>query len=357
MLRRQPTPGTLDDKEVGLEAISNCSISNRKIKVAASSAASAAVLKRTKSSDGKKGVKKTRATSRRRKVRFSASMSQVVATIDHRDDLTDKEKEAIYMSPDNVQQIRDDAKFVTKYFRSRTKEYIEEIDQAYCSSLTLATNHFSQEEFTELLRDGNPKLEEAAAPLNNWCSKAKVSGRGLERYCSQKQRAERGAFAADCRQAVLRLACNPGVGCEDVATFYNEYARSCTLFARMMGQQDEEAAKEACRQMALKEKAKKKKQKHHQDIVVVLNNNDTTTATNTSPTTLQAEQPQDIVLPPLADGIDNSSSHQHNKDNCDRRNLLLKSKQMPQSSSAQRLMEHLNERVGSNRVLGDHVAL
>ena len=290
---------------------------------------------------------KTKKTQRKRKVRFSATMSEVVCIVDHRDDLTPQEKNELYMSAENVQQIREDAKFVTKYFRSRSKEVIAEIDQAYSASLELATkDYISTEDFIFSLHDDNTELQEAAATLNTWCSKTKVSGRGLERYCSSKQRAERGAFAAECRSAVLRLCNNKGVGAEDIANFYHEYARSCTLFSRMMGQQDQAAAQEAYLQMARKAKAlakqKEGKLKQHQDIVV----------DPPAPLVSDISLLKDIVLPSLADDSKLGNST-HSKISCsDRRQLMILSKQ---HSSARLLVERLS--IGSNRVLGDTVQI
>lgn len=292
-------------------------------------------------------ILKTKKNQRKRKVRFSATMSEVVCIVDHRDDLTAQEKNELYMSAENVQQIREDAKFVTKYFRSRSKEVIAEIDQAYCASLELATkDYISREEFMFSLLDDNSELQEAAATLNAWCSKTKVSGRGLERYCSAKQRAERGAFAAECRSAVLRLCGNKGVGSEDIANFYHEYARSCTLFSRMMGQQDQAAAQEAYLQMARKAKALAKQKEGNlmqiHDIVV----------DPLAPRASDMLQPQDIVLPSLVEDTTLGNTA-HSRRSFDRRQLMALSKQ--HSSSARLLVERLS--VGSNRVLGDTVQI
>lgn len=294
---------------------------------------------------------KTKKAVRKRKVRFTATMAQVVCIVDHREDLSDDEKQELYMSAENVQQIREDAKFVTKYFRSRNKEVISEIDQAYCTSLQLATNNYaSRDEFWFSLRDDNAEFQEAAAPLNTWCSKTKVSGRGLERYCSAKQRAERGAFAAECRSAVLRLCGNKGVGAEDISNFYHEYARSCTLFSRMMGNQDQAAAQEAYRQMARKEKtlARQRQEKIDQihDIVV-----DPLAALSGD-----FARCAEIVLPALdavTSGDGKINHNVHSKSSFDRRQLMLMSKQ--HSSSARLLVERLS--AGSNRVLGDTVQI
>jgi len=302
-------------------------------------------------------LKMKKSVARKRKVRFSATMSQVVCIIDHREDLSFEEKENLYMSPENVQQIREDAKFVTKYFRSRNKEVIAEIDESYCAALNLATkNYATADDFTQFLRDDdNAVLQNAASPLYNWCVKTKVSGRGLERYCSAKQRAERGAFAAECRQAVLRLCANAGVDPEDVGQFYSEYARSCALFSRLMGLQDQEAAQEAYRQMARKERAMAKTSTTRrssyssssrpmvmEDIVVV------------QPATPANSDQQDIVLPPL-EGAASDNAHSTKSSSLDRRTLLIKS----QSTSARILVERLSERVGSssNRCLADTVQI
>jgi hypothetical protein len=168
-----------------------------------------------------------------------------------RADQTAEEKEQLYLTSNDMQNIRNDAKFVTKYFRVKAHDAISELDLVYFRAIERASESPSEESFSRLLQAESGELNEEVATMHFWCSKAKVSARGLEKYCSQLHRTERVAFAAESRQAVLRLY-QSGCDAIELATFYREYARSSTILARILGRADEQAAKDAVRQLEKK---------------------------------------------------------------------------------------------------------
>jgi hypothetical protein len=197
-------------------------------------------------------------TPRQRRVRFSSTLCEVVGEVNRRDEMTDQEKKELYLTGADMQQIRADAKFITKYFRVKDRYSVAQLDEAYLAAASRSSAYETNEHFDDFMGNDDHQMEQVAAPLTEWCRRSKVSGRGLERYCSQLQRAERTAFASECRAAVLRLCESKSITADDVAKFYHEYTRSIVIYARLMGHADHIGAKEAAAEMAMAEAAQGK---------------------------------------------------------------------------------------------------
>lgn len=210
------------------------------------------IVNRSRSSECKDGAKTLVANSSKRGVRFSSALFEVVAEVQCRDDMSNQEKYELYLNGADMQKIRADAKSTTKYFRMKESHSVVELDQAHTAAMNRAARNESYDVFWHFMRNADQSLEQVAAPLAKWCLKSQVTGRGLERYCSQRQRSQRTAFATECREAVLRLNKSGSISAEDVAEFYHEYARSNAIYARLMGHADEVAAKEVSLPLATK---------------------------------------------------------------------------------------------------------
>ena len=176
------------------------------------------------------------------RVTFSPMISEVVCEVRNREDFNDAEKLELFLTLDDMAKIKYDAKYITKYYRVKEKRTIDSLDQVYTEAMCRSTYFTSYEEFLRFIRNDDGEFEQIVAQLNPWCRSTKLSGRGLERYCSQKQRSERQSFSSECRAAVVRLSKSEAVSAEEVAAFYHEYSRGNTIYARLMGRGDEIAA-------------------------------------------------------------------------------------------------------------------
>jgi hypothetical protein len=176
------------------------------------------------------------------RVTFSPIVSDVVCEVINREDFTDNDRHELFLTLDDMSKIKNDAKYVTKYYRIKENSTVESLDNVYTEAMCRSTYFATYDEFLNFIRNGDGEFEKIAQQLNPWCRTVKISGRGLERYCSQKQRRERQAFSAECRAAVVRLSKSSTVTAEELSAFYHEYSRGNTIYARLMGRGDEIAA-------------------------------------------------------------------------------------------------------------------
>jgi hypothetical protein len=239
--------------------------------------------------------RRPRATLQRRGVHFDdSSLATVVGHVAHRSDLTSFEKDALYWSPTDLRLIRQDAKAISKYYRSPNgRRAMYELDRVYTWTMTNsntstaaitnpvdATADDDEEDFLtesywdEFLYNETNQMDRYAVPLlwhwsgcrrgasgaNGAVSVDEEAGRGLERYCSIRQRLERTQFTNHVRQTVIALhqqlkqsndhhgnnhsTYDDRVACR-VAAAYRLSARPAVLFARILGHADELAAEQA----------------------------------------------------------------------------------------------------------------
>ena len=185
---------------------------------------------------------------KRRGVRFASIESVVVGTLPMREELSTDEVSGTWWSESEYQGFRLGAKFLTKDVRSREKDLIVGIEEAYARALHFACT-LSDDDYDELMADCSGQV----LCLQPWCAR-KISARGLERYTSRKHRFERTEFAEETRAAVLRLSQNQGISDEQLSVFYREYARSAAIYARFCGEADYAVTKA----LAAESKAKNK---------------------------------------------------------------------------------------------------
>lgn len=173
-----------------------------------------------------------------RKVRFSPEIS--VTEIEARSDDPSK-KNALYLSATDMKNCRSDAKSTAKHFRSNDKVTVQLLDQGYRQASRVAFDN--NDEYYKYMQNHQIIDAVSKASLKEWCSKT-WSGRGLERYCSPKQRIERPHIAMECREAVLRLS-TQNISDQQLAQFYHEYSRPMAVFSRLIGHADQLAASHA----------------------------------------------------------------------------------------------------------------
>jgi hypothetical protein len=176
------------------------------------------------------------------RVHFNPTISEVVCEVMSLEDFTEEERRDLFLTISDMNQIKNDAKYITKYFRLKDNDSVIALDKVYMDSIRRSTTFKTHDEFLGFIQNNDQQLAIVAESLLPWCRKSKVSGRGLERYCSQKQRRERQAFSSECRAAVVRLSKSESVSSDDVAKFYHEFSRGNTIYARLMGHADEQQA-------------------------------------------------------------------------------------------------------------------
>ena len=191
---------------------------------------------------GRRTIDETKEIDCDARVTFSPIVSEVVCEVINREDFTENERNELFLTLDDMSKIKYDAKYITKYYRVKDKSSVESLDQVYSQAMCRSTYFGTYEEFLKFMRNDDGDFEKIAQQLDPWCRNVKISGRGLERYCSQKQRSERQTFGAECRAAVVRLSKSSSVSEGDLAAFYQEYSRGNTIYARLMGRGDEIAA-------------------------------------------------------------------------------------------------------------------
>jgi len=169
------------------------------------------------------------------RIRFASEISQVVCSVPCVDELTDQEKRAIYWTTSEFKGIRMSAKLVTKDIRKLGSKGIAPIEEAFATALYLCTKEDSE---LDLLL-ANP--EDHCKGAQVWCT-GDSNGRGLERYISPTHRFKRAEYAKEARAAVLRMHRSDKISSDQLASFYVEYAKSATVYSRLMGHADYLAA-------------------------------------------------------------------------------------------------------------------
>jgi hypothetical protein len=172
------------------------------------------------------------------RVHFNPTICEVVCEVMSREDFSEEDRRDLFLTISDMNQIKNDAKNITTYFRLKDNDSVIALDKVYMDSIRRSTTFNAYDEFLGFIQNQDHQLETVAELLIPWCRKSKVSGRGLERYCSQKQRRERQAFSSECRAAVVRLSKSDAVSSDDVAKFYHEFSRGNTIYARLMGHAD-----------------------------------------------------------------------------------------------------------------------
>jgi hypothetical protein len=177
------------------------------------------------------------ATGGKRKLSFAPKISEVVCFIPCVHELTYDEKRAVYWTPSEFKGIRLSAKLVTRDVRKGSQQEIAELEAAFATALS---SNMTDSDLDTLLKSpsGHTKSLEA------WCS-GQNNGRGLERYVSAIHRFKRSEYANEARAAVVRMCRSEQITSDQLASFYAEYAKSASVYSRLIGHADEIASIDA----------------------------------------------------------------------------------------------------------------
>lgn len=146
-------------------------------------------------------------------------------------EMTGAEKQSAFWTKGEFKTIRLAAKFNTKRIRSQARKEIAHLDEAFLTALRLCT--MNDEQLHQVLENPDNHIMHAEA----WCC-SDTGGRGLERYVSAMHRLKRDEYAKDSRVAVLRMHQSDKISAGQLSAFYIEYAKSATVYARLMAQAD-----------------------------------------------------------------------------------------------------------------------
>jgi hypothetical protein len=175
-------------------------------------------------------------TKSKKRVRFAKEV-RVAATVPALESLTAEERFEQWWTKEEFHTIKVSAKFITSSLRKYKKSTIAEVDHALSNSLRL-TCTVNDDGLAKILEDP----EQYGTSLDRWNDDA-LPSRGLEKYASNKQRSDRTDLAKMSRCKVLDMLKSDKATVEEIATYYREYSKASTLFARFMGASDAKAAR------------------------------------------------------------------------------------------------------------------
>jgi hypothetical protein len=167
----------------------------------------------------------------KRKLRFAPKISEVVCSVPCINELTADEKCAIFWRPNEFKAIRMSAKLVTRDIRKDGQHEITKLDDAFAAALRLC--NMTDSDLDALLKSPSDHTQS----LEAWCS-GRNNGRGLERYVSAIHRFKRAEYANEARAAVLRMCRSEQISSDQLASFYAEYAKSASVYSRLIGHAD-----------------------------------------------------------------------------------------------------------------------
>jgi hypothetical protein len=176
----------------------------------------------------------------KRKLHFAPKISEVVCSVPCVRDLTYDEKRAVFWTPSEFKGIRLSAKLITREIRKDAQQEIAELDDAFATALRLC--NMTDSDLDTLLKSPSGHTES----LQVWCS-GRNNGRGLERYVSTIHRFKRAEYANEARAAVLRMCRSDQISSDQLASFYAEYAKSASVYSRLIGHADHIASLDTCK--------------------------------------------------------------------------------------------------------------
>jgi hypothetical protein len=167
----------------------------------------------------------------KRKLRFAPQISEVICSVPCVHDLTYDEKRAVFWTPNEFKGIRMSAKLVTRDIRKDGQQEITDLEDAFATALRLC--NMNDSDLDTLLKSPSGHTKS----LEVWCS-GRNNGRGLERYVSAIHRFKRAEYTNEARAAVLRMCRSEQISSDQLASFYSEYAKSATVYSRLIGHAD-----------------------------------------------------------------------------------------------------------------------
>jgi hypothetical protein len=178
--------------------------------------------------------KQTRIISKRR-LTFAPEVVQVVGKCISLEDYSREEKETCWWSAAELKDIFDEARFILRAVGDCGPRKIELLDVSY-KRAQLFAKRLNGKGMDALLRDPS----DCTAELESWTTRG-AGCRGLEKYCSPFQRAQRIAGSQKRCLQLLELR-EAGDSDDEIAAMYTEQSRTSLIFARLVGEADYQTA-------------------------------------------------------------------------------------------------------------------
>jgi hypothetical protein len=172
---------------------------------------------------------------RRRRLTFAPEIVQVVGKCISLEDYSREELDTCWWSAEELKDIFDEAKFILRAVSDCGPRKIDLLDVSYKQSQMFA-KRLNDKGMDALLRDPS----DYTAELEIWTTRGAVC-RGLEKYCSPFQRAQRIAGSQKMLSSLLEVR-QAGISDDNIAAMYAEESRASLIFARLMGEADYQTA-------------------------------------------------------------------------------------------------------------------
>jgi hypothetical protein len=171
----------------------------------------------------------------KRRLTFAPEIVQVVGKYISLEDYSREEINDCWWSAKELKDIFAEAKFILRAVHDCGPRRIELLDVSYKRAQQFA-KRLDGKGMDALLRDPS----ESTTELESWTARA-AGCRGLEKYCSPFQRAQRIAGSQKMLSALLEIR-QAGVSDDEIAAIYAERSRASLIFARLMAAADYKTA-------------------------------------------------------------------------------------------------------------------
>ena len=178
-----------------------------------------------------------------RRVQFAfEGLAQVRYVESHRN-MTNQEWTNTWWSKSEFQAIKLSAKFASDTIRIDSKKSIGRIDDLHTASIRLSSALDSKKAVRKFMKRPLKYSEAEAEEISEWAVK-RGTGRGLEKYISDRHSVDRVEIARMARKNVVFMSQRQKSRPDKIASYYRDYSQSCKIYARFMGEADAIAAKQ-----------------------------------------------------------------------------------------------------------------
>jgi hypothetical protein len=176
-----------------------------------------------------------KAESKRRRIRFASTVSQVAGRVLSRDDFSEDEKADYWIERKEYVSYRSKAKLAVTAVKKHGSAYILFLEESYEEAQFLS--EFMVEDKAIEIFFGDPSRYTENVEM--W-SEANYGQRGLERFITSLQKNQRALERRETRRMVLIAA--KSVSADELADLYAALAWTTCIFSRMLGHADYVAA-------------------------------------------------------------------------------------------------------------------
>ena len=185
--------------------------------------------------ESQKPGKQKRIINKKRRLTFAPEVVRVVGKYISLEDYSREELDTCWWSAGELSEIFDEAKFILRAVSDCGPRKIDLLDVSFERSQIFA-KRLNDKGMDALLRDPT----DCTTELELW-TKRGACCRGLEKYCSPFQRAQRISGSQRMCSSLLEMR-QAGVSDDEIAAMYAEQSRASLIFARLMGEADYQTA-------------------------------------------------------------------------------------------------------------------